>query len=154
MKLLAVEYGIHTIELYASAVPYEQSQQIIEALLARNAFYKMRETEQLYEDRYGVDRTYRSDIFSSSGIRFYRSLSPSAEFVLSSTHLPCALEHIVVSLCTSQRTVLMFWTVSSGSFVGGCFLSIWRISSTWILKSSRSVESTSPSIFTFQRAQT
>ena len=71
MKLLAVEYGIHTIELYASAVPYEQSQQIIEALLARNAFYKMRETEQLYEDRYGVDRTYRSDIFSSSGIRFY-----------------------------------------------------------------------------------
>ena len=68
MKLLAVEYGIHTIELYASAVPYEQSQQIIEALLARNAFYKMRETEQLYEDRYGVDRTYRSDIFSSGGI--------------------------------------------------------------------------------------
>ncbi|MBS4879934.1 MAG: hypothetical protein KH138_06460 [Firmicutes bacterium] len=71
MKLLNIEYGIHTIELYASAVPYEQSQQLIETLLARKALYKTNETERLYEDSYGVDRTYRSDCFTSRGIRFY-----------------------------------------------------------------------------------
>ena len=113
MKLLAVEYGIHTIELYASAVPYEQSQQIIEALLARNAFYKMRETEQLYEDRYGVDRTYRSDIFSSSGIRFY--IEQKFESF-------CGIRFVVnpSTLCSGTHCGLALYQPKNGAHVLDC----------------------------------
>lgn len=71
MKVQNLDVGIHTVELYARALRYEQQQAIIDFLLAHQHFRPIRKTEQLYEDSYGVDRVYRSDIYSEDGIRFY-----------------------------------------------------------------------------------
>ena len=62
MKLKSVELGIHTIELYAGKLKYQEVQKVADYLVERGSI------QQSWSDPYNIDRQLKSHVFVDRGV--------------------------------------------------------------------------------------
>lgn len=86
MRIEKIEFGIHTMELYAKDLKYQEVQKVIDRLIGNGSIWKMR------SDPYNIDRHLASTFLVDDGIRLriHQSHNKSngvALIVNPSTHL-------------------------------------------------------------------